>query len=492
MSTPVLWIFLPALIGLLLFIMRRWYRTTVLVGTMTVLSLAISALFLPINELVRLGPLAFKISDSLDILGRRLFLGAQDRPLIIMIYILAAFWFCAAFEARAGRMFVPLGLTLVAVWMAVMAVEPFLYAALLLELAVLISIPLLSPPGLPLGRGVIRYLIFQTFGMPFFLLTGWLLSGVESSPGDLELVVRASTLLGFGLIFLLGIFPFHSWLPMVAEEAHPYTAAFIFFFMPLMISLFGLNFLEQYAWLRQSEQVYEILRLSGAIMMLIGGGFSVLQQHLGRMLGFATMTGLGMTLVVIGVSSLEVFFAMQIPRALALSVWALGLSIVQRTSIMVKTAPLEIDSTAQNKSSSLSRREALHFTNVQGIGRTVPVATTAIILATLSYAGYPLLSGFPVYQALWRNLVNHAPTLTILALLGTISLGVAGLRGLAVLVTGSSDNVWKVSEHWLKMVFLIFGILIMILLGLFPQWVLPYTATIARVFSQLTAQPLIP
>jgi formate hydrogenlyase subunit 3/multisubunit Na+/H+ antiporter MnhD subunit len=217
-------------------------------------------------------------------------------------------------------MFVPVGLVLVAVWMAVLAVEPFLYAALLLELAVLLSIPLLSLPGAPPGRGAIRYLIFQTFGMPFILLTGWLLVGVESSPGDLELVVRASTLLGFGFLFLLGIFPFHSWLPMLSEEAHPYPTTFIFFFMPLMVSLFGLNFLDQYAWLRQSANLHEILRAAGIMMMLVGGVWAALQRHMGRILGFAIMLGTGTTLIAISIlPSLELFFAMQIPRALALA-----------------------------------------------------------------------------------------------------------------------------------------------------------------------------
>jgi len=271
MSTPVLWILVPFVVGVMLFFLRRWYRTTVLIGSLTVIFLAISAYFLPVNELIRLGPLAFKINESFDILGRTLFLSVEDRPLVILIYTLAGFWFSAAFEARAGRMFVPIGLTLVAVWMAALTVEPFLYAALLLELAVLLSIPLLSPPGSPPGRGIIRYLIFQTFGMPFILLTGWLLAGVESSPGNLDLVIQASLLLGFGFLFLLAIVPFHSWLPMVAEQAHPYPAGFIFFFLPLMVSLFGLKFIDQYAWLRQSVALYEALRLGGVLMIVIGG-----------------------------------------------------------------------------------------------------------------------------------------------------------------------------------------------------------------------------
>jgi len=493
MSTPVLWIFVPAVVGIALFFLRRWYRTTVLVGALTPLFLTIITLVLPINELVRLGPWAFKVSDTLVILGRRLFLGVQDRPLVILIYILVAFWFSAAFEARAGRMFVPVGLVLVAVWIAALAVEPFLYAALLLELAVLLSIPLLSPPGTPPGRGVIRYLIFQTFGMPFILLTGWLLAGVESSPGDLDLVVRATTLLGFGFVFLLGIFPFHSWLPMIAEESHPYSASFVFFFLPLMVSLFGLNFLNEYAWLRQSTNLYQILRVGGVMMMLVGGGWAALQRHMGRILGFAILMGTGASLLAISVlPSLELFFAMQIPRALALAIWALGLSILQRTTAKPVVENPEIEALNTTPPQDLLPRERLRFRNLLGVGRKLPVATAAVTLASFSFAGYPILGSFPVYQVLWRNLATGTPIIAALVLFGSLSLGIGGIRSLAVLVMGAEQDAWRINEHWLTAIFLIIGILLMILIGLFPQWVLPYAASISEVFSQMTSQTLVP
>jgi formate hydrogenlyase subunit 3/multisubunit Na+/H+ antiporter MnhD subunit len=390
-------------------------------------------------------------------------------------------------------MFVPIGLVLVAVWVAALAVEPFLYAAMLLELAVLLSVPLLSPPGSPPRRGAIRYLIFQTFGMPFILLTGWLLAGVESSPGDLDLVVRATTLLGFGFIFLLGIFPFHSWLPMLAEEAHPYPASFIFFFLPLMVSLFGLNFLDQYAWLRQSSELFETLRFAGIIMMLVGGVWAALQRHMGRIMGFAILVGTGASLVAISVlSSLELFFAMQIPRALAMAVWALGLSVLHKSASQPVTPGSEVEALNLPAIQSIPRAEALYFHNVQGTGRRLPLATAAVTLALLSLAGYPILAGFPVYQALWRNLAISTPILAALALFGSLSLGVSGLRSLAVLVMGMSEDAWQIKEHWLTAVFLIVGILLMILLGLFPHWLLPYAASISEVFNQMNTTGILP
>jgi formate hydrogenlyase subunit 3/multisubunit Na+/H+ antiporter MnhD subunit len=222
MNAPLLWLVLPVLLAVGLYFLRHLRRITVLLGVLLALTFAVLAMWHPIGELITIGPISYRLESTLSIFGRQFILENSDRPILVLTHLLAAFWFSGAYITRTSRIFIPLSLVIVSLLTAALAVEPFLYAALIIELVALVSIPLLSPPGQPLARGVLRFLSFQTFGMPFILFVGWILAGVETSPGDLELVATAMILIGLGFAFMLGIFPFHTWIPLLAEAVHPY------------------------------------------------------------------------------------------------------------------------------------------------------------------------------------------------------------------------------------------------------------------------------
>ena len=106
---------------------------------------------------------------------------------MMMVYLTVAFWFGGAYSARAGRLFTPFGLAIAALLSAALAVSPATYAALLIELVVLLCVPLFSPPGKPVTRGVRRFLTFQTIGMVLVLLADYFLAVASlqnSSPSD--------------------------------------------------------------------------------------------------------------------------------------------------------------------------------------------------------------------------------------------------------------------------------------------------------------------
>jgi formate hydrogenlyase subunit 3/multisubunit Na+/H+ antiporter MnhD subunit len=463
MSAPVIWILVPFAAGvlILLFLPERYSS---LAGGGVALALALIALIFPINVALLLGSVSLKISASLQFFGRSFALNTADGMELAVIYGLAALWFFGAQASGAPHRFVSLGLMIVALLTASIAVEPFLYAALLIEMAAMLAIPALVPLYQKPGRGVVRFLIYQTLAMPFILFSGWALAGVEASPGDLGATAQAGVLLGLGFAFLLGVFPLYNWIPMLMEEASPYVTGFLLWALSTFTIIFALGFLDRYAWIRASPQLSSAIQFAGVFMAASGGIFASMQKHIGRMMGYAAIAEMGLIVLALGLKSAEivhVVFLLLIPRGLELTVWALALSIIKREAY------------------------SLQLSEVQGLARKYPVAVAALICAHLSMTGFPLLAGFPPRLALWQVLAEQSLTLAFWTFLGLLGLLVAVSRALATFVMAEAGKPWALHESWSQMAMLAIGAIGLFVLGIFPQVLQPFLINLPALFEHL-------
>ena len=466
MTAPLVWILIPAILSVVMFGLIRWQILVTILGTICAFVLAITAWLLPVKEQFLLGPLTINFSDTWSVLGRRFVLGAADRPSLVILYLATAFFFGAAYIAHTNRFFVPVGLAMVSLLTAALAVEPFLYAALLIEMAVLVSVPLLTPPDSQVGKGILRYITLLSLGMPFILLAGWMLSGIETEVMNEPLLLRASLLIGLGFSLQLAIFPFHSWIPMLGKESHPYAAAFIFTMIPGAITLIVLGFLEQLPLFSAIPDVQLVLRVMGVTMVVFAGLWAAFQNNLGSMLGYAAILEIGFSLILLSLlaenfvsEGLGVFYAMLFPRGLGLGLWALALALLR------------------------TRTESLDLQDIEGAGRILPVTTGALVLAQFSLAGLPLLASFPIRLPIWGDLSQVSPAITIWTLVGCLGLLFGGMRTLAMLVIGSEEQVWKVSETRGEILFLVAGMMLIFIWGVFPQLILPSIVDLPFKFS---------
>lgn len=480
MNAPLIWIGLPGLAAGVMLVFNRSERVIRIIGLGLTAWLAWAAWILPVGEALTIGPLSVKVAESMTLLGREFTLADGNRGLVAILYLITSFWIMGTFFVQPGRLFPPISLGIVALLTAALAVEPFLYAALIIEVTVLVSIPLLSPPEQKPGRGIFRFLAFQTFGMPFILFTGWMLEGVEASPSNLGLVVRAGALLGIGFSFLLAVFPFHSWIPMLMEEVHPYIATFIFFMLPTMVSVFAMGFFDRFVWLRESTDVQSAVLGLGGIMTLVGGLWTATERHLGRIFGYVVVSEIGLILLSIGMVNTTgsvIFFWLIFPRAAAYLILGITMTKIKERA---------------GGSFSLS--------DMEGLGRHRPLVSVGLLAAHFSLAGLPLLAGFPSRMRLWEELAVHSQLVLGMALAGNLGLIFGGLRIFSTLFISTYkqpepdlhlDDPPKIDPQLQKQLKILHtavfvaAMVVILLIGLVPQAYLDLLTRMGQMFTQI-------
>jgi formate hydrogenlyase subunit 3/multisubunit Na+/H+ antiporter MnhD subunit len=471
LNALVIWVILPGLASIVLYTLRRWEKGVHIAGLLIALILAGLAWQLPIGKPLPLRLWAnmptITISAALPIFGATFTLDNTLRPVMLMVYLTVAFWFGGAYSARTGRLFTPFGLAIAALLSAALAVTQPAYAVMLIELAALLCVPLFSPPGSPVTRGVRRFLAFQTIGMVLVLLADYFLalaSLQNSSPSDQRAAILA---VGLGFALILPIFPFHSWMPMLSGETNPYSAAFIFYLLPSAVSFFLFDFLIRYTGTGVAPEMYSALRTIGALMVLSGGLWAVFENHLGRMLGFVAIQQIGSSLLALSLNEVAspsvplmgLFFAQLIPRSIGLAVFAQSLSILQQYV------------------------PSLQIKDVTGIARRFPIVSAGLVLSMFSLAGMPLLASFPIYYSMWSAFALNYRSLAFLALLGSAFIFIAGLRALVALTRSPAETPWRISENGMQGTLIGVGLFAILLIGLTPQFLFPYLTNMAILLS---------
>ena len=447
MNAPTLWIIIPIIFGVLMLFINNQRVLSVLGGIIAVI-LALIAQFVPIEVAMKIGTFSLKIDSSLIVLGRVLLIQPAEGSLLALIYGAAALWFFGAEASRTATRLVPMGFMIIALMVGAIAVQPFLYAALFIEMAILIAIPMLTSIYAPPGRGILRFLIYQTLAMPFILVAGWLLAGVEASPGDLALTAQSAAMLGMGFAFLLAIFPLYNWIPLLLEETSPYIVGFLLWIVPTVTIIFGAGFLDRYSWLRSSAQVILALRYLGLLMVVTGGAFAAFQRHLGRIMGYGAIAETGFSLLALSLDfklGIPILFLLIPARALGLAVWSLSLTIIKENV------------------------EGMRFGPARGVLRVTPLAGAGMIVAGLSTGAFPLLAGFPARLALWESLARISLSSALWMTIGLVGLLTSAFRSLAVISMADEYTGWKPRENTAQMLMLGLGMLGLFVLGLFPQ-----------------------
>lgn len=470
MNSIFIWIMLPIVISIPLFVFRMQKFITNISGFLAATTLAWLAWQLPIGETITLelgvaNP-SFYISESITALGRIFILNNSDRPALMLLYSALSLWLGGAYFIKSNQNFIPFSMAVTALLAASLTVRPDLYAILIVELAVLVSIPLISPPGKAVGGGVIRFLAFQTLGMCFILFSYWSLSQIDSNTPILPNLI----ILALGFAMVLAIFPFHTWISGLAKESNPFSSGLIFFLIPLSVILILVSYTNRMTILGISQEMFLILRITGTIMLVTGGLWAFFENHLGRIMGFAVISQLGMTLLAISLFESEaritelrgLYFAQITITAIGIAIWGFALTVI------------------------LNLKSGLSFRETRGILFSAPFAGTAAVISNFSFAGLPLLGSFPVFLPILSTISNNYSVIAILSLFGNALLFSAGVRVLHNATRSAESNIiWHSSEPVTASILLTIGICFLFILGTLPQVFLPWLIDLGITLSSL-------
>jgi NADH:ubiquinone oxidoreductase subunit 2 (subunit N) len=179
-------------------------------------------------------------------------------------------------------------------------------------------------------------------------------------------------------------------------------------------------------------------------------------------MGYAVIMETGFSILTIsmaGTAGLNAFFMFFVPRTLSLVVWSLALTVMKEYS------------------------PTLTLGDMKGLVRIWPFATSGMVLANLALAGIPLLAGFPPHQAIWDGLASTSLPIVGWVLIGNLGLFFSAIRVMLAFASAPEGALWESRETVVQRILLAIGFLALLLLGLFPQWVLPLWTRLPVIFT---------
>ena len=446
MSAPLMWIGVPAIGAVVLWFVHPKSRLSLGIASGLCVALALLAWQAPLGAPIRLGTFSFEINTTFLFLGRKFVIDGGDRVFLILTYAAGAIWFIGSESARVNRFFIPVGLLFLALLVAAQSVEPFLYAALMIEIGVLISIPVLVSTRSHELRGIQRYLVFQTFALPFVLFSGWLAGIVAGSTASSALLSQAALFLSMGLALWLAVFPLNTWVPQLVSESHPYSAGLILTILPTAVFFLNINFLDTFGWLKSNPALPTFLQVGGVVTVVTSGIWAAYQNDLRRLFGYGLIFENSFFILALLLDSkvaVQLFYMNFIPRLMGFAAWSLALTVLERHGVS-------------------------KINELPGVFLKLPFASLALLVAYFSMTGLPLSASFAARQVIVGNLPQGSSVMVAWIFVGMIGFAIGGIRLLLNLVDLSTQKI-VVTESKFEAILLMIGMILLLGLGIIPR-----------------------
>ncbi|MCW2646181.1 MAG: NADH-quinone oxidoreductase subunit [Pseudonocardiales bacterium] len=342
-----------------------------------------------------------------------------------------------------------------------------------------LSLPLYLMAGLSRRRrllsqeAALKYFLLGAFASAFFLYGLALLYGYANSV-DLPAILNASkaspksdvllyvglALLLVGLLFKAGIAPFHSWTPDVYQGSPTPVTAFMS--SCTKIAAFGAIMRVLYVGFNATAWNWRPIVWAVAIAsMAVGGIFGLTQTDLKRVLAYSSIAHAGFILV--GLVALDKDGI----ASVLFYVLTYGFSTMAAFGVLMLVRDAD--------------GEATHLAQWSGLARKSPFVAAVMTVLLLSMAGIPLTSGFIAKFYVFKAAFHVAAPLVVIALIFSAVAAFYYLRIVVLMFFAEPpENGPTIAiPGWSTAVALTFGMVVTVVLGIFPQPILDLAAKAA-------------
>ena len=410
-----------------------------------------------------------------NLLGRPVELDYLSRVTLTLIFITTAalFWIASALpptlsgvkqelsKERESRIFYPVGLAILAFFVAANLSRHLGITAIFIEGAAILAVFIIQGERLESARAALRFLTLMSLATPLFLLAAWridlyqLSGGIESTANLEQLIL----FMGFGFALLLAVVPFYSWLTTTAAEAWPPTAGFVLIVFPVAAFSTLIHLLIDFPWLVDLPQVVPTMIIAGVLTAFVGGLLASIQRGFSELLGYAALYDLGCSLVLLGAGGQPELITV----VAGLVVRSIALVLITASVLAIRL-----------------RTTRDGFAQLQGVALKWPAATTGLILGGLTLAGAPFTAGFVLRWQLFQLIAAADSRWLGLLALGGLGVAIGYLRGLRAMLAlpqpgktqkdraGGWINLILPKPYSLSVIIVLLG-LACILLGVYPS-----------------------
>jgi len=331
------------------------------------------------------------------------------------------------------------------------------------------SLPLYLMAGMARRRRLLsqeaamKYFLLGAFASAFFLYGLALLYGYansvdlpklflasrQSGQSDVLLYVGLALLL-VGLLFKAGVAPFHSWTPDVYQGSPTPVTAFMA--SCTKVAAFGAILRVLYVGFSSSAWTWRPIVWAVAIASMgVGALFGLTQLNVKRMLAYSSIAHAGfllVALVAVSQASVSAVLFYLLTYGIA-TLAAFGLLMVVRDG----------------------DGEATQLSQWSGLARKSPAVAAIMTILLLSMAGITLTAGFIGKFVVFKAAIHTAGPLVVIALICSAIAAFFYLRIVVVMYFAEPpENSPTIAiPGWSTTIALTFGVVVTVVLGIFPQ-----------------------